>query len=133
MKKLMAYVVVLFLFTAFIGESHADYGNIYYGNNLVRWMQEYEKAIGGATDREAKFDDAGRFEGYVLGVYEASGNYGQIKYNVTAKTTVNQILAVVIKYLKAHPEIWHKSANYLVVEALADAFGTRDLLKNEQK
>ncbi len=97
MKKLMAYVVVLFLFTAFIGESHADYSNIYYGNDLVKWMREHEKAIGGATDREANFADAGRFEGYVFGVYEAAGNYGHIKYNVSEKTTPNQILAVVVK------------------------------------
>jgi len=51
------------------------------------------------------------------------------------KTTVNQIVAVVAKYLKAHPARWHEAANHLVVETLIDGFGLapRDLLKIPKK
>jgi len=77
MKKLMGCLVLLFLFN--VSDLCADYSNIYFGNDLVRWMREYEKVIGGATDREANFGNAAWFEAYVMGVYEASGNYGHIK------------------------------------------------------
>ena len=98
-----------------------SYINFFDGNGLVEWMREYEKAMGGATDREAKFQIAGNFEGYVWGVYETSCI--SIKYNgLKAGTTLSQLCAVVIKYLKEHPERWHEPARSLVCNALMKAF-----------
>ncbi len=39
--------------------------------------------------------------------------------------SVNQMCAIVTKYLKIHPEKWNQCASELVIEALKEAFPKR--------
>ncbi len=44
------------------------------------------------------------------------------KFNIPSNVQIQQIMAVVLKYLNAHPEKWQYSAISLTNEALAEAF-----------
>ena len=44
------------------------------------------------------------------------------QHSVAMGITINQISAIVSKYLKNHPERWNESAAVLVIDALVEAF-----------
>jgi hypothetical protein len=51
-------------------------------------------------------------------VYDATESL----YNVPDGVNMEQLVAVVFKYLKKHPEKWNESAASLVIKALKEAF-----------
>jgi hypothetical protein len=64
------------------------------------------------------FVDVYEHSAYILGVYDTSS----VLYNIPGGVNAAQIIAVVSKYLKNHPEEWNKPAAELVVKALKEAF-----------
>jgi hypothetical protein len=47
-----------------------------------------------------------------------------LKYNIPEGSDSGQICAIVVKFLKEHPEKWHEPASSLIIEALMEAFGS---------
>ena len=112
----LKHILAILVLVSLAGVTHAA---SYCGNDLVGWMKEYEKAdrnLSGVSHLEA-----GVYMGFVMGVYYANDDKIDSRANVTA----GQAMAVVARYLKAHPEQWSEPAATLVKDALIDAFGAR--------
>ena len=61
---------------------------------------------------------SGYFDGYVLGVLDLT----QERLCIAERATMGQVLEVVRKYLKDHPEELHLRASDLVIKALQTAW-----------
>jgi hypothetical protein len=88
------------------------------GNDLVAGMNSYEKLGNGTLSATTDAVNASFYMAYIVGVYDAT----EYLYNAPGGININQICAVVAKYLKAHPELWAQPAASLVVKALLEAF-----------
>ena len=100
-----------------VAKSYADYWD---GNHsFVEAMREYEKLI--KHDPGADICRALEFRGYVVGVSDTYTIF--LKYNIPEGSDSGQICAIVVKFLKEHPEKWHEPASPLIIEALMEAFG----------
>jgi hypothetical protein len=98
-------------------QSFASGAYLYSGNNLVELMREYDASEAHAGG--VNYYKLGVYSGYILGVCDATGEL----YDMPATgATAGQILAVVSRYLKNHPQEWSQSAKVLVVNALQEAF-----------
>jgi hypothetical protein len=88
----------------------------YSGNDLVADMSEWDKFVAGNDG--ADLEKAYGYGRYIIGVYDATDSF----YDVPNDLSRRQIVAVVTKYLKNHPEEWSYSAAFLVKKALREAF-----------
>jgi hypothetical protein len=95
-----------------------DGGYFFDGNVLVGLMREYEAYIKGGECNVR----AGEYMAYIMGVEDA---YERVVPISPDDATGNQIVAIVSKYLKTHPEQWSESAASLVAKALKQAFPLR--------
>ncbi len=86
------------------------------GNNLVRFMREYDKHERG--DPSTNNFECGLYAGYVTGAYDAMRS----DFNAPEATTINQICSIVGKYLKENPGKWTAPASILIRDALRKAF-----------
>ncbi|MCG6533887.1 MAG: hypothetical protein L7F78_04190 [Syntrophales bacterium LBB04] len=94
-------------------------GTAYYlsGYKLVELMRADEKVdTGSATGADTY--ESGRYCGYILGVCDAMAR----AYDAPNNANVGQIVAVVTKYVRDHPEKWNEPAADLVIKALQEAF-----------
>jgi hypothetical protein len=88
------------------------------GNALMENLRAGDKIESGGG---GQFDLANAMEGqgYILGVHDSlSGSYICTPRGVN----IGQLVAIVKKYLLAHPEKLHDSAAFLVSVALSEAF-----------
>ena len=102
------------------GEAAADF---YKGDKLVALMNEYDRGIAGAEG--VNWSDAGRYMGYIIGVYDALSQAEEllgVAWSNPDKVTAGQACTIVSKYLKKHPERWNEWAVTLVIDALKEAF-----------
>lgn len=84
------------------------------GNQLMEYAREYEKLD---QDPTIKSYRQGWFMGFVSGVWNAS------PAAITPRgVMLGQVCAVVIKYLKAHPEKWNEAAFFLVISAIRESW-----------
>lgn len=107
-KTILAMVVLLFV-------SSMTFGQFQDGNELYRHLFEWEK--NGITI-ENSFN-VGTVFGYVTGVYET---FATNLLDRPANVTTRQLIDVVIKYFKEHPEERHEGANVLVKRAILEAW-----------
>lgn len=112
MKKTTALMAsVLLVFGIFLcGQANAMDD----GNELVQCMREYEKYNAGRMDADPL--KIGMYVGYVEGIFVTDSNIccgGMRK--------LQQILAIVGKYLTENPERWNKPAYTLVQEGIQKA------------
>jgi len=86
------------------------------GNDLAKDKVEYEKPD---NDKTKIWYSSSAYINYIFGVHDSlEGIFICTPNNVTGR----QIIAIVGKYIDNHPEEWNKSALYLVVPPLANAF-----------
>ena len=114
------YLVPVFVLMFLIGLPVSGYSDSYgylSGNELVKFMREYEIADSGGKPESWQHPAAYRY--YIVGVADVLLRVDLIK---TENVTIGQLCAVVTKYLKANPEKWHQSALKLVLDALQEAF-----------
>lgn len=88
----------------------------YSGNDLIVLIREHEKAI--REQDGVNFYEAGKYQGYIIGTYDAFSLFMCPPKNVT----VGQISAIVIDYFNKNPKQWHLPASSLVQSALFEAF-----------
>lgn len=109
-KMVLGFVLLMLLI---VSRSEAT---IVIGNQLVKLMQEFEKA-------QVDFDsansvNAATYLGYIAGVYDATEDL----YSAPAGITTARLGEIVAAYLKRHAERWDESAAKLVIDALTAAF-----------
>jgi hypothetical protein len=112
----MRCISLLFIFMLLAFTHSQALAGFYSGNDLIPLMQENEKtdAHGSGVD----WNKAYEYNTYVIGVYDAT----EYQYTIPASANRRQIVAVVAKYLKNHPEEWGDPAAILVIKALREAF-----------
>jgi hypothetical protein len=119
--KLVRVILVLSILMIVVSapvQSFAD--KVFYtGNQLVEGMREYDRAQSGSNGEGLTVGAGGAlYWGYVLGVFDGTSSL----YALPDVGTKGQIVAIVTKYFKDHPEKWSQSGADLVVEALTEAF-----------
>jgi hypothetical protein len=88
------------------------------GNELVKWMRGYDSMQTGACTENECVANAFMFLGYVIGVHDATS----FSYSKPAGIIRGQVVVVVSKFLKEHPERWSEPAFVLVIDALKETF-----------
>lgn len=111
MKRLVAAIVLMASMQAAFGGIYDD------GHVLNDRANAYTRGIEGKA-LPADTKDTWLFIGYVEGVTDA---YNSVLCE-PAEVKLDQELEIVKRYLKSHPESWHRSANIIVLTALMEAF-----------
>lgn len=100
--KIKIFVLIIALFIPIL--THADY---FTGNDI---MDSWDN----------KFHESNTMiRGYFAGVQDS---YNGVHFCVDSKVKMSQAAEIVIKYMKDHPEKWHKAGKNLVLDALNKAF-----------
>lgn len=86
------------------------------GSKLATHWQEYKKFNNGAPYSNQSADV---YIGYIIGSVETGD---LVYFSIPADAKVNQMCAIVGKWLEDHPEEWNKSATSLTIAALSKAF-----------
>ncbi|MES1993759.1 MAG: Rap1a/Tai family immunity protein [Pseudomonadota bacterium] len=102
-------ITLLLVTLIFSGTASAAFTD---GNELQRWMVQDETQGG-------NYFQSGLFRGYIGGVVDVGDG---ILFCIPTGVTRGQYVAVVAKYIKAHPEKWNQDASALVVNAMTKAF-----------
>lgn len=110
-------IVTSLVLAAILASSLSAPASFRRGNDLVKYMREYEKA-----DRDEKTADFTHAADYVAFVIGVSDSLDEKSFCLPEGSTVGQVCAVVAKYLNAHPEEWEKPGYILVAKALKQAF-----------
>ena len=66
----------------------------------------------------------------IIRKYDPSADFSETSvtlagFCIKTRTSIRQLTAIVIAYLKANPKDWHVPASFLIRQALADAFPCR--------
>ncbi|MHB8881861.1 MAG: Rap1a/Tai family immunity protein [Thermodesulfovibrionales bacterium] len=109
-------LVLVIVLTITPTQSFADF---YKGNSLVTLMYEYDKFL--INTKEANLEKTAEYIGYIMGVYDATN----FLYDIPSGVNKGQILAIVSKYLKDHPQEWNDWASNLVIKAFSDSFSLK--------
>ena len=124
MKKLALLLVVALLFVASPVMAKEDY--FYLGNQL---LEECNHVINALDNENTNIDQiaAALCLGYVQGVHDLyaalkNGEFIVSQYCKPQNAPVSQMLRVIMKYLKDHPENLNYSASSLIIKALGEAF-----------
>jgi hypothetical protein len=115
-------ISLLFMFMLLAFTHSQALAGFYSGNDLVPLMREADKAE--ANMSGADLAKAFEYGAYVIGVHDATEYF---LHGTPADATKGQIIAVVSKYLKNHPEQWSEAAADLVIKALKEAFPSKKL------
>lgn len=94
------------------------YAGFVNGNQIASYIVEYEKA--NRKDPSTNYQFAERVVWYIFGVADVLDNNSVIC--LPDKVSSNQILEVVIKYLKDHPERWNEPAEKIIGTPLIHYF-----------
>ena len=82
------------------------------GQHLNEWITSHE------TENGSKFE-SGLLLGYVSGIVDLGDGH---LFCLPSGVNGRQYIAVVIKYHKEHPELWNRSGDLIVTNALKGAF-----------
>jgi hypothetical protein len=115
-KMLKQFIAVMLA----IASNQAD-AVFYSGNDLVRWMREFDKSH--IADSQASYADVHYYMAYVTAVHDMYDFGGII--SPSGHVTVGQVSEVVGSYLKANPIEWDSPAAILVRDGLVAAFSCR--------
>jgi hypothetical protein len=115
-KMLKQFIAVMLAFAS----NQAD-AVFYSGNDLVRWMREFDKSH--IADSQANYADVHYYMAYVTAVHDMYDFGGII--SPSRHVTVGQVSEVVGSYLKANPIEWDSPAAILVRDGLVAAFSCR--------
>lgn len=91
------------------------------GHVLVKGMRENDKCVMNIKE-DISWIDVGEYMGFIIGVHDATWS----EYATPKNATIGQIIEVVSKYLKEHPERWSEPAYWLVRDALEEAFPKKE-------
>jgi len=116
MKRIRVIVVVALILSANIASA-----GVMSGNGLLCSINS-EKLDNIMTEDADSTVDFGEYVlglGYILGVFDS---YQGLYYCAPRGITRGQVRDVALKYLQTHPEMLHKRASILLLEAFTEAF-----------
>jgi hypothetical protein len=95
------------------------------GNDILQDCAEYDTAKNKQSGSVQEAYDTGSCFGYIAGAADYARDVPVIPglcVKLPRGATYNQIVAVVIKWLKDHPQELHQSGHFLVYRALFEAW-----------
>jgi hypothetical protein len=107
------------VFTLMIGLLVATAAHAMRGDEFVQLLDAWNRANSGKTATREDELSASAFTGYVRGVEDSMNG---VRFCITGKVSSAQQVALITKYVKAHPEELHNGATTLIVQALQPAF-----------
>lgn len=110
-------ILIILMLLLFYSSAYANSFSLS-GNDLVRYMHEYEKLM--TEDPQVRFYHAGQFLGFVLSTADKITSYKD--GCIPSDTSRRQICRIVIKYINEHPDQLNLKAFHLVEAALKGAF-----------
>lgn len=113
MKKALGFALAVIGFLSL--PAHAEYAT---GSKLIEWSKGYDRVADGTSNLEDG-DKALLLSGYVMSVADSYTGQGVC---AAPNVSLGQLVAVSMKYIKAHPEWWNMSASKLVLLGLSEAF-----------
>ena len=125
MKARCSYInILIVVLAAMLYETQYSGFTFWTGNQLMDSIKSYERMENGTPSDSIKDGASAVFcLAYIKGVVEASYISLQgVMYEIPSSVEYTQLVAVVSKYLKAHPEEWSQPACVLINMALVDAF-----------
>jgi len=114
--RIRTFPLVCIILAAFFIVNPADIVLSADGIWLVENMKDFEKWDSG--DRKVNRINAATYYGYVLAIAHMAYYENILDHYIDS----SEDLAVVTKYLKAHPERWREYAYILVFDALKESF-----------
>ncbi len=97
--------------------SSMTFGQFKTGNQLYEDLKVWDSNV---TDQN--YFQSGTSFGYVMGVFDSLEAFAPNVLDRPANITASQVMDVVIKYFKEHPEERHERANVLINRALLEAW-----------
>jgi hypothetical protein len=107
------------VFTIMIGLLVATEAHAMRGDEFAKLLDAWNRANTTKTANREDELSASAFTGYVRGVEDSMNG---VRFCITAKVSSAQQVALITKYVKAHPEELHNGATTLIVQALQPAF-----------
>ncbi len=89
------------------------------GDELSQLLDAFNRANGNKSASDHDALAAGQFAGYVRGVEDSLQGF---RFCITPKATFNQRVALITKYVKAHPDELNNGATTLIVQALQPVY-----------
>jgi hypothetical protein len=107
------------VFAFLIGLSVVTTAQAMRGDEFTQLLDAWNRANGSKSATREDELSASAFTGYVRGVEDSMNG---VRFCITAKVSSAQQVALITKYVKAHPEELHNGATTLIVQALQPAF-----------
>lgn len=111
MKKLAAMLILAM-------SSQAAFAGFVTGNQLNTWADSKNRINNGVSQGD-DYSNSSNLNVYIWGISDA---YGEVIFCIPDKTQTAQISAIVMQYVKSHPEQWNNPANAIIVNALVPVF-----------
>lgn len=111
MKKLMLACMLSLVISPAIADGIT-------GAQIAEWSDSYDRINDGRSHGTDAMN-SGMLMGYVFGASDARAG---VLICPSANVSGGQLIAVVQKYVRSHPEKWDKPAGIIVALALIDAF-----------
>lgn len=89
-----------------------------FGNDLMKWYRGYDRFFNLGSKELNDAMDAMHFAGY----YEAVVDLVINTYDLPRDVTLRQYQAIIVNYLKEHPEQWNFCASGLIIKAIKQAY-----------
>lgn len=106
-----------FLFTGLLLVSQVSSAQLSTGNDLNNWSAADDRTQF-PNARSTDYMESSMLNGYIRGVVDAPGSLLCVPNGVT----MGQMLAIVKKYVREHPEKWMWNGSWMVTMALSEAF-----------
>jgi hypothetical protein len=119
MMKGKLFILLVFVFILGITQVKVNAAFVS-GNMLAEWMKGYE-ACEATKDYTQYGQQASLYLGFIEGVVDST-EFTKVWEYPSKDVTGSQLMSVVAKYLKAHPEKLKDPAFALVIQALNEAF-----------
>lgn len=110
--------IALFAIIAVFSQPLIVLASFFTGANLNEWGHAHDR-IAAKRDTAGDFTNSAMLSGYVIGVADLGD---KILFCTPSNSTVGQLVAVTLKYLREHPEKWSLPADEVVTQALRNSF-----------
>lgn len=110
---------IMFALIAALLTAPAAAAGFHDGGRLKEWADAYDRTLTGEKPRSTDNQEVSTFMGYLAGVNDAlSGTL----LCTPSGVKIHQLVVIVKKYVREHPEMQNRPASHSVIDALSRAF-----------
>lgn len=98
------------------------------GTDYAQGVLEYKKSENGMSDID--YNKIFNFMGYTIGIVDALDNK---HFCIPQNSIQGQLNSIIVKYIEAHPDLWHHAAIDLVIWPLKEAFPCSSSTQDQER